>query len=127
MEWTEKSAVENHSREINFLENLQLASQLTPVEWVWWVFDEYLKLGVIGEVQTQADVDNVVYLTQKEVLNEEMSIIKSRIVFDASAKYKGTLSLNDVHYKGVCRFTWFIAEISCSSNCINCGTERASL
>ena len=66
------------------------------------IFDEYLKLGIIEEVQTKGDTDQVVYLPHKEVVKENRSTTKLRIVFDASAKYKDTMSLNDVLYKGTC-------------------------
>ena len=66
------------------------------------MFDEYLKLGIIEEVQPQGDTGRVVYLQHKEVVNEDRSATKLRIVFDASAKYKDSMSLNDVLYKGPC-------------------------
>ena len=66
------------------------------------IFDEYLKLGIIEEVQTQGDTGQVVYLPHKEVAKEDRSTTKLRIVFDASAKYKDTVSLNHVLYKGPC-------------------------
>ena len=55
------------------------------------IFDEYLKLGIIEEVQTQGDTGQVVYLPHKEVVKEDRSSTKLRIVFDASAKYKDTI------------------------------------
>ena len=61
-----------------------------------------MKLGIIEEVQTQGDTGQVVYLPSKEVVKEERSTTKVSIVFDASAKYKDTISLNDVLYKGPC-------------------------
>ena len=64
------------------------------------IFDEYLKLGIIEEVQTQGDKGHVVYLPHKEVVKEDRSITKLIIVFDASAKNKDTMPLNDVLYKG---------------------------
>ena len=66
------------------------------------IFDEYLKLGIIEEVQTQRDTGQVVYLPHEEVVKEDRSTTKLRIVFDASVKYKDTMSLNDVLYKGPC-------------------------
>ena len=66
------------------------------------IFDEYLKLEIIEEVQTQGDTGQVVYLPHKEIVKEDRSSTKLRIVFDASAKYKDTISLNDVLYKGPC-------------------------
>ena len=66
------------------------------------IFDEYLKLGIIEEVQTQGDTGRVVYLPHKEVVKEDRSTTKLRVVFDANAKYTDTMSLNDVLYKGPC-------------------------
>ena len=88
------------------------------------MFDEYLKLGIIEEVQPQGDTGRVVYLQHKEVVNEDRSATKLRIVFDASAKYKDSMSLNDVLYKGPCLnadLYSFFTKISCTSNSINCG------
>ena len=61
-----------------------------------------MKLGIIEEVQTQRDTGQVVYLPHEEVVKEDRSTTKLRIVFDASVKYKDTMSLNDVLYKGPC-------------------------
>ena len=61
-----------------------------------------MKLGIIEEVQTQGDTGQVVYLPNKEVVKEDRSTTKLSIVFDASAKYQDTISLNDVLYKVPC-------------------------
>ena len=53
-------------------------------------------------VQTHGETGQVVYLPHKEVVNEGRYTTKLRIVFNASAKYKDTISLNDVLYKGPC-------------------------
>ena len=66
------------------------------------MFDKYLKLGIIEEVQTQGDTGRVVFIPHKEVVKEDRSSTKLRILFDASAKYMDTMSLNDVLYKGPC-------------------------
>ena len=66
------------------------------------VFDEYLNLEIIEKVKNEGIVDEVVYLPHKEVIKENRSTTKLRIVFDASAEYKGTSSLNEVLYKGPC-------------------------
>ena len=54
------------------------------------------------EVQPQGDTGRVVYLPHKKVVKEGRSVTKLGIVFDASAKYKDTMLLNDVLYKGPC-------------------------
>ena len=66
------------------------------------VFDEYLNLGIIEKVKNEDIVGEVVYLPYKEVIKENRSTTKLRIVFDASVKYNGTSSLNEVLYKGPC-------------------------
>ena len=66
------------------------------------VFDKYLNLGIIEKVKNEGIVDEVVYLLHKEVIKEDRLTTKLRIVFDANAKYKGTSSLNEVLYKGLC-------------------------
>ena len=66
------------------------------------VFDEYLNLGIIEKVKNEGVAGEVVYLPHKEVIKEDRSTTKLRIVFDASAKYKGTPSLNEVLCKGPC-------------------------
>ena len=65
-------------------------------------FDENLKLEITEEVQTQGETGQVVYVPHKEVVKENRSTIKLRIVFDATAKYKDTVSLNYILYKGPC-------------------------
>ena len=59
-----------------------------------------MKLRIIEEVPTQGDTGHVVYLLNKEVVKGDRSTTKLRNVFDASAKCKDTMSLNDVLYKG---------------------------
>ena len=66
------------------------------------IFDEYLKLGIIEEVQAQGNTGRVVYLLYKEVVKEDRSTTKLRFVFDASAKNNDTMSLNDALCKGPC-------------------------
>ena len=61
-----------------------------------------MKLGIIEDVQTQGDTGQVVYLPRKEVVKEDRSKFKLRSVFDASVKYKDTVSLNGFLYKGPC-------------------------
>ena len=63
-------------------------------------FDEYLKLGIIEEVQTQGDTVQVMYLLpRKEVVKEDRSTTKLKTFFDPSKKYKDSMSLNDVYIK----------------------------
>ena len=54
------------------------------------------------KVKNESIVGEVIYLPHKEVIKEDRSTKKLRIVFNASAKYKGTSSLNEVLYKGPC-------------------------
>ena len=66
------------------------------------VIQEQLKLGFMEEVKQPGIVGYVTYLPQKEVIREEKSSTKLRVVFDGSAKVKNGVSLNDVLYKGPC-------------------------
>ena len=66
------------------------------------VFDEYLNLGITEKVKNEGIIGEVVYLPHKEVIKEDRSTAKLKIVFGANAKYKGTSSLNEVLYKGSC-------------------------
>ena len=95
---------DNYQLSLNRLKKLKERLDKTPhlLNEYGEIFDEYLKLGIIEEVQTQGDTGQVVYLPHKEVVKEDRSATKLRIVFDASAKYKDTMSLNDVLYKGPC-------------------------
>ena len=61
-----------------------------------------MNLGIIVKVKNESIVGEVIYLPHKEVIKEDRSTKKLRIVFNASAKYKGTSSLNEVLYKGPC-------------------------
>ena len=61
-----------------------------------------MNLGIIEKVEHEGIVSEVVYLPHKEVIKEDRSTTKLRIVFDASAKYNGTSSLNEILYKGPC-------------------------
>ena len=54
------------------------------------------------KVKNEGMEGEVVYLLHKEVIKEDRLTTKLRIVFDANAKYKGTSSLNEVLYKGLC-------------------------
>ena len=82
---------DNYQLSLNRLKKLKERLDKTPhlLNEYDKIFDEYLKLRIIEEVQTQGDTGRVVYLPHK-------------VVFDASAKYKDAMSLNDVLYKGIC-------------------------
>ena len=66
------------------------------------VFHEYLNLGITEKVKNEGIADEVVYLPHKDVIKEDRSTAKLRIVFHASVKYKGTSSRNEVLYKEPC-------------------------
>ncbi|XP_066600988.1 uncharacterized protein [Prorops nasuta] len=57
------------------------------------IFDEYLKLGHMSMLNDENDQGY--YLTHHSVLKESSRTTKLRIVFDASAKDKAGISLND--------------------------------
>ena len=50
------------------------------------VFQEQIKLDIIEEVNSPGIFNNVTYLSYREVVKENRSIIKIRVVFDASLK-----------------------------------------
>ena len=89
---------DNYQLSLNRLKKLKGRLDKTPLNEYDKIFDEYLKLGIIEEVQTQGDTGQVVYLPHEEVVKEERSTTKLRIVFEACAK----MSLNDVLYKEPC-------------------------
>ena len=94
---------DNYQLNLNRLKKLKERLDKTPhlLNEYDKILDDYLKLGIKEEVQTQGDTGRVIYLPHKEVVKEDRSTTKLRIVFDASAKYKDTMSLN-VLYKGPC-------------------------
>ena len=59
-------------------------------------------VGMIEEVNAEGLVGNVTYLPHKEVIKNECTTTKVRIVFDTSAKLKHEVSLNDILYTGPC-------------------------
>ena len=89
---------DNYQLSLNCLKKLKERLDKTPhlLNEYDKMFDEYLKLAIIEDVQTLGDTGQVVYLPYKEVVKEDRSTNKLRIVFDASAKYKDTMSLNDL-------------------------------
>ena len=66
------------------------------------IFQDQINAGMIEEVNTEGLVGNVTYLPRKEVLRNESTTTKVRIVCDASAKLKTEVSLNDILYTGPC-------------------------
>ena len=66
------------------------------------VFREQLKLGIIEEVEGPGEVRHVTYLPRREVIREDKTSTKLRVVFDASAKSRENVSLNDVLCKRPC-------------------------
>ena len=66
------------------------------------IFQDQINAGMIKEVKTEGLVGNVTYLPHKEVLRNESTTTKVRIVFDPSVKLKNKVSLNDILYTGPC-------------------------
>ncbi|XP_066918693.1 uncharacterized protein [Clytia hemisphaerica] len=67
------------------------------------VFDDQLSKGVIELVldDDPGEPHMVTYLPHREVVRPDKITTKVRVVFDASAKYRDGVSLNDVLYKGL--------------------------
>ena len=66
------------------------------------VIKEQLEQNITEEVKEPGIIGNVTYLPHKEVIKDEKSSTKLRVVFDASAKSCGNPSLNEILYKGLC-------------------------
>ena len=66
------------------------------------IIQEQLKYGIVEEVDNPGTFGNVSYLPHKEVLRNDKASTKVRVVFDASAKTKNNVSLNEILYKGPC-------------------------
>ena len=68
------------------------------------VIQEQIKLGIVEEVSASCEAEeSLTYLPHREVIREEKSSTKLRIVFDASAKSRSNShSLNTALYKGPC-------------------------
>ena len=63
------------------------------------VIQDQLKCGVIEEVTTdKGTAGNLTYLPHREVIREDKSSTKIRVVFDASAKNGNNVSLNEILY-----------------------------
>ena len=52
------------------------------------IFQDQINAGMIEEVNTEGLVGNVTYLLHKEVIRNDSTTTKVRIVYDASAKLK---------------------------------------
>ena len=66
------------------------------------IFQAQLNEGIIEEVSTEGSTGNITYLPHKEVVKNERSTTKLRIVLDASAKLRNAVSLNDILYTNPC-------------------------
>ena len=66
------------------------------------IFQEQIKLGIIEEVNSLGIFNNVTYLPHREVVKENRSTTKIRLVFDTSVKVEDNPSLNDILSKGPC-------------------------
>ena len=66
------------------------------------IFLEQIKLDIIEEVGSPGIFNNVTYLPQREVVKENLSTTKIRVMFDASVKVEDNISLNGLLYKGPC-------------------------
>ena len=64
------------------------------------VIQEQLNCGVIEKVEDAGSIGNVTYLPHREIIRNDKTSTKLRIVFDASAKRTNYVSLNEVLYKG---------------------------
>ena len=65
------------------------------------IFREQEKEGIIEDADDQSmEVGNVHYLPHRPIVRDDKDTSKVRVVFDASAKVKGGISLNDVLEKG---------------------------
>ena len=64
------------------------------------IIKEQLSSGIIEEVKDGGEIGKVTCLPHKEVIKEEKSTTKIRVVFDASTKKRDAVSLNKILYKG---------------------------
>ena len=61
---------------------------------------EQLNLGIIEQIVDPGEAGNVTYLPHREVIREDKTSTKVRIVFDGSARRRNNVSLNQVLHKG---------------------------
>ena len=66
------------------------------------IFQEQIKLSIIEEVNSPGIFNNVTYLPHREVVKENRSTTKIRVVFDANVKVEDNRRLNDMLYKDSC-------------------------
>ena len=66
------------------------------------IIQNQIKMGIVEEINEPGEVGEVTYLPHKAVIREDKKSTKVRVVFDASAKSKQGVSLNDCLYKGPC-------------------------
>ena len=66
------------------------------------IINDYFKDGILEEVSRINKTDAVHYLPHRAVVKEERETTKTRIVFNASAKYQDKKSLNDMLDPGPC-------------------------
>ena len=63
------------------------------------IIQNQIKMGIMEEINEPGEVGEVTYLPHKAVIWEVKKSTKVRVVFDASAKSKQGVSLNDCLYK----------------------------
>ena len=63
------------------------------------IIGQYLETGYISKIPKNEQSNSKWYLPHFPVVRPDKETTKTRIVFDASAKYEG-VSLNDVIYQG---------------------------
>ena len=66
------------------------------------IIQDQLEHGIIEEVKSDGVVGNVTYLPYKEVIKNQSPTTKVRIVYNASARYRNQVSLNDILYTDPC-------------------------
>ena len=66
------------------------------------IISDYIVEGILEEVPVDFITDSAHYLPHRAVVKEDRESTKIRNVFDASAKYKNELSLNEVLDPSTC-------------------------
>ena len=84
----------------NLLKNLR--KQFELLKEYDQIISDHIKEGILEEVPIGFKTSNVHYLPHRAVIKEDRETTKVCIVFDASAKYKNELSLNEVLDPGPC-------------------------